>query len=304
MDDVIDDNEVLSQEEAQAESDALASAMAGYNARGAKPPAADSAAKQDEPEQNTAIAEAQVNEAEPAAAPQAGSHAQPPAAPDIQAEVAELKLQVKAIAPQDPDAARKLYGEIGNLNRQLKQLQEAMPKPAPVVDETTAAIEKAEALAQEYPELAGPLVSAIKAIHSKGAAAAPQAAPVLSAEQIAEQVEVRLAEQRLRDAEEVLAVDHPDFNAAIKSKEFSAWLNAKPADLQNTIKNTQNPILASRFMTEFKESQRVKEVKNKRLAGAVTPSGVSAPAKTSTIPDDEGFNIGYAAGPKRLNLKR
>lgn len=216
-------------------------------------------------------------------------------------QMAAFKEEVRALASGDPAAVRKLHGEIGDINRKLKQLE---PKPAPAVapvdEELAAAMQGAEKVGEEFQELGGPLVTALKAV-AKSAAARPVEQPGMTQEQINEQIEAR-AKQMLEEAEQrayneaviVLKADHPDFATVKDSPEFATWLKAKPAELQDVITHTDNPVLAGRYLTEFKESQRVQQKKQGRLASAVTPTGVPAPAATqSKLTADEEVALGY-----------
>lgn len=296
---------VIGTEAQDDDAEALAAMMAGYNARAAK-----SAPAQEVTTSEPAVI-AQVAEV---AAPEASSTEEAePAAPTLEERLAAFKEEIRLAADtQEPAAVRRLHGEIGDMNRRLKAM-ETKPAPAPaapVDDELTAAMGKAEALAAEYPELAGPLVEALKAVTKAKPNAAPQG-QALSQDDINRMVEERAAQQvrqleerQRKEAEKVLKVDHPDFDTVIASKEFSSWVKTKPAELQDTIVNTENPMLAARFLSEFKETQRTTQKKTDRLKGAITPQGVTSQAAPSKLPDEQGLWVGYNKGQTRPMNKR
>lgn len=296
---------------AQSDEEAMASLMAGYNARGANTPPVDV------PDDTTAQPETPANNV-PHDAPQGDEQATPPvaeaepvkdAATLMREQLAAFKEEVRTIVG-DPTAVRKLHGEIGDINRKLKQLEpKAVPAPAPVNEELAAAMEGAERVAEEFQELGGPLVTAMKAMAK--ANATPQASGPTQ-EEISAQIEARArqlqqeTEQRQHhDAVKVLKIDHPDFDNVMRSQEFDTWVKAKPVDLQETIRYTENPLLAARFLSEFKETQRTQQKKQDRLSRAVTPQGVAiVSAAPSKLTPDEEVMLGYQkSGPRPLHKR-
>lgn len=267
-------SETLEQDEVQTEANELADAMAGYNARGGEPPAV-------EPETS---------------APEQPAVEDAPANDDVKQELSPkeeleaLKAEVKAIkSTEHPDVVRKLYGEIGNLNRKILELT---PKPAPVVDETAAAIEEFENTANHnYPDLV-PMAKVMKQL------AANKPAPMPDVDAIVTQ---RVNETRQRDAIEALAEEHPDYETVRDTSEFKQWLGSKPAEYQSKLQTTWNPAVVSKGLSEFKSAMAEKHKKQARLETAVTLQGVPKQGGASTLPDDEGFNVGYygARGAKR-----
>lgn len=271
--------EVALEVEVQDDAAAMASAMAGYNARGNTPPADVPDEPSAEPEEVPDIVEDEPVSAEKSLAE----------------ELAELKAKVSTLASDsDPSAVRKLHGEIGDINRTLQKLQASKPEPepelAPVSDELTAAMKAAEEAALDFPELAGPIVTALKALNAKQVPVAQ--APVVD-------VAAEIAKQREIDAIEALADDHPDFETVRSTPEFKAWLTTKTPEYQVKLDTTWNPAVVSKGLTEFKESLRVKQKKQDRLAAAVVTPGTQQQARPSTLPDEEGAWVGYNKGKKR-----
>jgi hypothetical protein len=281
--------QVIEQPVVQTDAEELASAMAGYNkTRGEQPPV-------EEPKPKTEVAAVETEEVQ--AVVPVEELPQPDPEPTVVTLADELKaLKAKvAAANSDPDAVRKLHGEIGNINRTLKALQAPVKaEAAPADDELAAAIKDAEALAEEMPEIAGPLVKALKASLNR-----PQPAPV-KPEDIDERVTAAVSKARETDAIEALREEHPDFMTVRETPEYKAWLTSKPPEFQERFNTTWNPAVVARGLTEFKESLKARERKQTRLAAAVTPQGVPQKAGPSTLPDEAGFSVGYNKGRKRL----
>jgi small-conductance mechanosensitive channel len=263
--------------EVQTEAEEMASVMAGYSskARGDEPPA--------------------VVEPEPTAEAAPEPVAEVPAEPDVKTladELKDLKARVASTAG-DAHEVRKLHGAVGDINRTLKALQNPA-QPTPDDSELSAALKQAESVAEEFPELAGPLVKALKLSMSRQT---QQTKP----EDITERVSAQVIQLRQQDAVEMLREEHPDFETVRETQEYKSWLAAKTPEFRSRFESTWNPAVVARGLTEFKDSLKTKARKQDRLAGAVSPQGVPQQARQSTLPDDEGFSIGYyQKGRKRL----
>ncbi len=148
----------------------------------------------------------------------------------------------------------------------------------------SAALREAEAAAENFPEVAGPLVNALKLAAMRQAAAPKVVGP--SAEEISalttERARQAAAEAVQRSAIDALAEEHPDYETVRETAAFKAWIESKPADFRTRLENTWNPAIVSKGLTEFKESQRTKQRKQDRLSNAVVPNGAPAPAAPST----------------------
>lgn len=263
----------------QTEAEELASAMAGYGKTARDEPLVEEVAEPSTPQEDPTPA----IEAPPE--PTVGNLAQ---------ELADLRERVKSTAG-DADTVRRMHGQIGDINRTLKQLQApAQAGDAPASDELAAALKEAEAVAQEYPELAGPLVKALKVSMARQAPA--QAAP----EDITERVTTEVTKIRQAEAIEALKEEHPDYETVRDTPEYKTWLSSKTPEFQNRFNTTWNPAVVAKGLTEFKDSLKARERKQTRLAAAVTPQGVPQQGKSSTLPDDAGFSVGYNKGRKRL----
>lgn len=270
------------------EAEAMAAMTAGYNKqRGIEetPPVKEPAAEEPPAVPDTPAA---------AATPPVEEAPQPPAAPSVEERLEALQKNI-ATLDGTPASVRKIYGELGNINRVIQELQKkgaegASGEPSA---EMTAAIAEAEKIGVEFPEIAGPLVAAIKALSSQRTIAAPAAPAAIDPAVIQREV----AKIRQQDAIELLAEDHPDYETVRDTPEYKEWLASKPADFQERFKNTWNAAIVSKGLTEFKTwraaAQAAKDAKEKRLKAALTPQGEGSAGGPSTLPDDAGLSVGY-----------
>lgn len=299
--------EVVEEQVEQSDAEALAAAMAGYNARGGNTPPAAEPAEQEQ----QAGAEQAADEVPPVEAQQAE---QPAPVQSLEERLAAFKAEVKQQQAEfGHDAVRKLNSEVGAIKRHLKDLEpKQAPAEAPVDDELTAAIHKAEEAAKDFPDLAGPLVDALKLVGAKAAKPAAPGQQPMSAEEIsalAQRAASEAAQQaRVTAAQEALTEEHPDWETVRETPGFQSWLKAKPSDYQERLANTWNPLVVAKGLTEYKDTlrqqQQAKQQKENRLAGAITPRGVPTPPAPSKLSDDEGFARGYNKGAPRPLHKR
>jgi hypothetical protein len=283
--------QVLEQPVVQTEAEELASAMAGYGkkTRGDEPPV-----ETPDPASQTQDAAAQTEQVQAAATAEEPQTPDPEPTVTLADELKALKAKISA-SSGDADEIRKLHGAVGDINRTLKALQSpAKAEAAPADDELAAALKSAEAAAEEYPEVVGPLVKALKASIARHPAV--QAQP----EDIDERVTTAVSRIRETDAREALMEEHPDFVTVRETPEYKTWLASKTPEFQERFLNTWNPAVVAKGLTEFKDSLKKREQKQTRLAAAVTPQGVPQKAGQSTLPDDAGFSVGYNKGRKRL----
>lgn len=269
----------------QAEADELASAMAGYNARGTTPPA------EVTEEQAT---EQPETEAQADATPAIEAHADP--IDKMKADLETFKAEVKAMKDSsDPDSVRRLHGEIGNINRTIQQMQAAPKGEAPATDEVAAALAEAEALGDEFPEIAAPMVRALKALAARSVPEQTNQADVDG------RVEAKVIQIRQRDAMEALTDEHPDWQQFRETPEYKAWLSSKTPEFQKRYTQTWNPAVVAKGLTEAKEFVAAKQKKQERLERAVAPQGVPTTGKSSVLPDEQGAWVGYNKS-KRLQI--
>lgn len=296
------------------EAEALASAMAGYEKKAARlePPAEPATPEPSTEQESTPATETPEANTSPASTePEPQPEApQAPNVSDLKAELDALKAKVSSTAA-DTDTVRRLHGEIGNINRTLKQMQErSTTEDAPAIDDLAAALAEAEVAAGEFPEYAGPIVKSLKVIADR-----------LHKQQTAEKpVTTESAPSQDTDddfvrAKKALAEVHPDYTTYRTTPAYQSWLASKTPEYQEMFNNTWNPAVVAAGLTEAKERERANNAqaehqareaaaanrrKKERLEGAVTPQGVAVKPQPSTLPDDEGFNVGYyGKNPRR-----
>jgi hypothetical protein len=251
-------------------SEAMDSITAGYNKqRGIEPEAA---------EQTETVAEVPPEE---------------PPQPTVDEKLASLQ-QTIAELNGTPASVRKIYGELGSIKQALKELREkpaAASEPASTAPELTALLAEVDRVAEEFPDLAGPLANAIKALGSQRQPAA--AAPVqLSDEDFNARYEVR----KQTEAREALTEEHDDWETVPNLPEYKDWLKTLDEKSRYRFLNTWNPAVVSKGLTEFKTwrvtAQAAKAAKDNRLKSAITPAGEGAPTP-SQLPDSAGISVGY-----------
>jgi len=283
---------------------AMASMTAGYKRqRHIEPdvevkaePVVDEVTSDDKGEVETDAPVVATDEAEPVTAAEPATPAEP-AKPNVDEIISELAAKVDVLN-ETPASVRKIYGELGNIQRALKQLQE-QPKGGTSSAEVDAALKSAEDVAKEYPELAGPLVNVLKVISAhRPAAASSPAVDITSA------LNEGIAKQRQLDAIELLKFDHPDYVTVRTTPEYKEWLTSKDEAFRTQFNNTWNAQIVSKGLNEFKawreKAKVAKAAKTSRLEAAITPKGDGVPA-SAKLPDSAGLSVGYE---KVRKLKR
>lgn len=290
------DTDTTSQDEAAA----LAAAEAGYRkATGAAEPAPLEAAA--EPIESDSGLQAPANEVptEPdLSAPEPSQSAQDAISEQLEA----LKAQVRELKSSgaDAEAVRRMHGEIGNINRTLKQLQSQ--KDAPADEELAAALKGMEERAAEFPEILGDSVKVIKHLQQQLAAKSQeqqpdaQAAPTAGGEPV-EEVARKAAEQKLV---EVIDEIHPDRRAVVESRDFKAWFAKQPPESQTKWNSSWNPVVVSECLTSYKAHVAALKSKQSRLESAVGPSGGQQRGVPSTLSNEEAAMRGYMRTARRF----
>lgn len=283
----------------EAEAQAIAEAQAGYEGKArAQAPAETQPVEQEQP-----LADSAPEEQEPD--PQAEPEPSPQDA--VAAQLDDLKAQVKQLAERnaDADTVRKMHGEIGNINRTLKQLKALEKADAPAEDEMAAALKDAEAIAGEYPEIAGPMVRAIKALQARLPAPVVQEEQPQAEEdqQPAQAAPAQKSPEQIAQEAAVKALDevHPDRHTVKESAEFKGWFAQwMTPEYRKKVTSSWNPAVVAEPFTAFKAWKAAQQRKQERLDAAATPQGLPR-ATPSTISDEEAARIGYErAKAKRL----
>jgi len=223
-----------------------------------------------------------------------------------------------APSPKADDAAemraelRKVYGRIGQLNdelRQLKTAKEAEGKPA------AATQVELSRLKAEYPDLADVLTEDLaKAL---GGLAAKGSDPKEVEDLVNQRVETRAAQiaADLRDAAVLDA--HPNWKQDLFTQDqatgqktptadYLAWRKTLSEDEARGFETSTNPYRVIRGLTSFYDwkkkaadaaaaATKAQAEKQQRLEQAVTPQGVPR-ASPPTLSDDEAMRKGFEEG--------
>lgn len=183
--------------------------------------------------------------------------------------------------------ARKAFGKIGELQRNIQNMQQSG---------TGSAVEISPAdfadLAEDYPDLAEKIA---KGLNGKlRTSAAPQGSafdPTVLDARVAE-VEDRITkkyEARMLDAM------HPDWRDETSSSDFTVWKGTLPPEAQLELSNSWDSVYLGNAISAFKEwkqqSTNTKQQRSNRLEAAITPQGV--PVRASAQSDDDAFSAGF-----------
>lgn len=309
--------------QAEADAKAMADAKRGYQGRArasaVSAPAPAAPAPADPPASDAALAEPPVS-ASPAPAEeptQTDAPAQPakssPEVTELKSTLEDLKAQVKLLAGNGADAktVREMHGQIGDINRSLKELAAASKKDAPAAEDKLAtAIKKLEASADEYPELGKPFLEAIRELQSRVTPApAPevQAPPAEAAAPAAPAIDLQA--ERLAAAQEAaiaaLNKRHPDRLQLKETPEFKAFI-AKwktPADRER-VRTSWDPLEVAEPFDDFKAMRAAQEVERKRkqdrLEEAAQPRGTNGTPSATQPTDTDLARKGYARYARHL----
>lgn len=307
--------------EVQAEAQALAEAQAGYASK------ARAAAELTAPAPATAAVQPAAGAPLADSVPLSASAPDPEPAPDLQAEPAkptaaeaaltqqleDLKAQVRELKSSGADAAtvRKMHGEIGDINRTLKQFAAVKAAEAPAGDELAAALKAAEGVAEEYPDIAGPIVKAIQAMQTRSpaSAAAPEPetpepqqqgttpAPTADAEERDEHGYTKVQRAAIDAIDEVV----PDRFEIKASPEYQTWFAAwKTPEYRKKVLSSWNPAVVAEPFAAFKAWQAQRKQKQNVIDAAVQPQGSAQAPAATTIPDEAGFQRGYARAKRHV----
>lgn len=181
------------------------------------------------------------------------------------------------------ETIRKLHGTIGELKGTIKQFQQ--PAEAPPAKKLSA--DGFKRMSAEFgPEFAEALAEDLSGI-TLGSDKAPG-----GSDDAVSKLAARIEQERL----DAVVDEHPDFFEAKATPEFAAWMANQSTEFQERLRVSENPVFVSKAMTRFKadrdEAEKKAKSKEKRLEGAITPTGVPG-ATSSTLPDEAGVMVGY-----------
>lgn len=218
----------------------------------------------------------------------------------------EPQSQVEALTPEEMRAAlakisdleqskgmtaselQKMHGKMGEFNRTLQNLH-AAGKPANS-EAHKAAMQK---LASEYPELAE-IVSPL--LQGSGGGVSTDEITRIVDERVGQvKAETTQTIEELR-AELSLTQAHPDWNLVLTTPEYQTWLASRPEDFRKEFNATWDTSFVAKGLSEFKSwrdtTYKQQQTKQRRLAGAVTPTGVPSRSQ-GRIPDSAGLSAGF-----------
>jgi hypothetical protein len=261
---------------------------------------------------DTAPAQA-APETEPDAAA-ASAEPEPPAPPAKKlAEMTEEELRgfvaaetAKTVEELRSDN-RKNFGQIGDIKRTLTDLQTKLAAGGSTAARkklTAEALKRVneelpglgDALAQDLaefldsPAVAAEAADAKEAAEAKGQTFDPEA---FFAQKIGPALGEIEARANARAERRILISIHRDFDAVVKSPEFSEWLKRLPPERHTEIVNSDDALVAADAVTEFKARAKPKQSTSSRLASAVPASGDRTPATHIANDDEADFEKGF-----------
>lgn len=188
---------------------------------------------------------------------------------DVWADATPAQLEARAAleerARQAENTARSHGGRLSVVQRQLNELQaHKATQPAPGGDAATgaggteagASEEELKRVAEEYGEVAAPILKEISRLTSHIQRLEGDA----GRRNELEQAQAALAEQeRLAGEERALADSHPDWGDVVKSRDFADWALAQPRFVQEALIRNGSGIVdgfeASKILSDFKRDK-------------------------------------------------
>jgi hypothetical protein len=183
--------------------------------------------------------------------------------------------------------ARKAFGKIGELQRNIQNMQQSGTGSA--VEITS---EDFADLAEDYPDLAEKIARGINGKFRT--TAAPQGSafdPTILDARVAE-VEDRITKKY---EARMLDVRHPNWRDETSTADFDVWKGTLPPEAQLELSNSWDSVYLGNAISSFKDwklqSTNTKQQRSNRLEAAITPQGV--PVRTSAQSDDDAFSSGF-----------
>jgi hypothetical protein len=253
-------------------------------------------------------ADTEARDAAPAASQDAAGEQQAPsdiwssAPPELKAAFEEERRARTNLE----HAIRSDRGRLSAMQKKLDELSRSSPNPAhqPVRGETAAdRSERLQKLAEEYPEVAQPLLDEMDALRNT----------VTSLQSVEEE---RL-QRFLAEQEQALATEHADWQPVLANNgaTFAAWLEDQPKAVRDAAQANANRIVDARaaadVVSRFKQfigiagqqqqpaaagnpQPSLSDKRQRQLAASATPRGVRRPV-ASGIPEDGDEEAIWAA---------
>jgi hypothetical protein len=238
--------------------------------------------------------------------------------PVVRERLTALETASQRSAEESAKRLRNIEGHIGGLNSKLDTAlatakaaaeKDAGTGAAPSDTQVQQALSDPDAwkrLKEDFPDWAGPVEKEFSALRAELAKAKPAAVDV---EGITKAVEGKVSgafARGLDTAEEraYIRLKHPSWRETVKTTDFREWLGAQPDDVKQLAASDSGND-AVKMLDKFDDHRKVKAKEaddrakqQKRLEGAITPSGSGTPPDTG-ISDEEAFSRGFNSAKGR-----
>lgn len=205
----------------------------------------------------------------------------PPKVEEPEDRVAKLESLVSGLA----ENVKTFTGRVSQMQSELAKAAVAQRavQDAPSDNEIKAASksqEKWDRLKTDFPEWAEAIEERLGATRP---AAAPQVDPNALREELREQLRMELQH-------ELIADKHPGWGEAVKTAEFSTWLQAQPAEMQalTSSEKARDAIrLLDAFQARDKATEEIRTSRQRKLEAAAGSVHVGRGAPAPAKPDSE-----------------
>jgi hypothetical protein len=206
---------------------------------------------------------------------------------------------------------RKNFGQIGEMNKALKEIRDTIAAGGSTVSRKKLTAEALKRVNEELPGLGDALAADLAEYLDSPAVAAAAATAKSDAESKGQTFDTEAffntkigpalaqLETRANERAELRIVKsmHRDFDVVVRSPEFGAWLGTLSAEEQTNIRDSEDGFVAADAVTNFKaarDAQVKAKAKNEtRLRSALTPSGDRQLESHIAIDDEAAFETGY-----------
>lgn len=309
------------QQEAQQEVDQDAFEAAFSQARGDEPPAETPPANEEQNDQAQVAeaTEASATEPEAKATEQEAATTEEQSAPEadddkpVFAGLSARQLKEAIAKASEVDKLKesiasnhdKVFGKFGELQRVLNDLQKAKA-PGQQVKLTGAMFKHmSEEFGKEFAEKLAEDLSELQ-ITTQGGFDQSQVDQIVS-EKLAESRK-ELDERGKQIELKLLTIAHPDWYENRHSPDFAIWLTTLPPEIKERVETSQDSVFLTKAFTGFKawkqaadeatkkaadeQVEAAKQKNGKRLADAITPSGVPASGPPQ-LTEEDAFVSGF-----------
>jgi len=193
----------------------------------------------------------------------------------------------------------KAHGNVGDLKRQLQQLQQQPPAAKPQAAALPELPENMQAFEQDYPEIAQ-YVRAMAAGRQQEPAPQAEAMPATRAAPVQPEQQVPVHDPL---AIEMAVMDrlHQGWRETLRSDEFGTWLGSRELAVQQAFATAQTADEMGAVLTQFQQWSTARTAAaqasakgQQRLRAAVTPTG-SAQRPQAALTEDEAMQAAFNA---------